>query len=600
MRVFPRVRMTITGARRDRFVILDCLRGVFALVVVLGHLGLPPLFGPIDQVDPFWRGLARLFQTVAFGPPAVIGFFVISGFCIHYPFADDAARLPVLRFYARRYLRVSVPILAAVIILMLVQPGVVLLGDTSILWRSTLWSLLCEEIYYGLYPLLRAARHRIGMDRLVVLSFTASLVIIGATFPAVEWYELGVLGTSLALLPVWLLGAKLAEDVSRSRLREVGGGEIALWRMAAWIVMWISLLLHFHGGFHQTASGPVVGIFAYFWLKAEVANKNISKMVQVIATVGTWSYSLYLVHPLIIAVFSRFDLRGTQSMSIWILLMALIMTCSYLFYVLIEAPSHALARRISLRPSNGRKLTERSRPQGAVSCDEQRLFRIRKGSLAVCICITVILTAGYQSYRTQVQFRQIVRMIGFLSKQWQAAPTLLLVGDSRVEALSCPNQLGSWRALNMGIAGLTASELRTKLANWIWPVEHFDRSVVWIGVNDVLHRNRTSVQVSDDLRRVIDLLVRHSDRVAVVAPIPVLDHEDSGVVHKSNQDLVSAQRSLMASFSANDESSSIKQLMVLPMDEKPAHPEIYADPLHLNAAGNGIVCARLASWLAES
>ena len=28
------------------------------------------------------------------------------------------------------------------------------LGAASILWKSTLWSVLCEEIYYALYPLL--------------------------------------------------------------------------------------------------------------------------------------------------------------------------------------------------------------------------------------------------------------------------------------------------------------------------------------------------------------------------------------------------------------------------------------------------------------
>jgi peptidoglycan/LPS O-acetylase OafA/YrhL len=37
------------------------------------------------------------------------------------------------------------------------------------------------------------------------------------------------------------------------------------------------------------------------------------------------------------------------SLAGWALAMALILALSYLFFLLIEAPSHALARRVSLR-----------------------------------------------------------------------------------------------------------------------------------------------------------------------------------------------------------------------------------------------------------
>jgi peptidoglycan/LPS O-acetylase OafA/YrhL len=341
--------------------ILDALRGILALVVVLGHLGMPPVLGAIEQKDPVLGGLARLWCTFAFGPPAVIAFFVISGFCIHYPFGSGK-NLPVICFYLRRYLRIGIPIMAVVAILGWIQPGVVLFGEKSVLWRSTLWSVLCEEIYYAVYPLLLLARLRLGMWPLLLVSLLSSVAVIAWTFPAADWSDLGVLGTSIVLLPVWLLGAIMAEWArNRTPSAEIRGFGISWWRAGAWGIMWLALVLHFHGGVHQTATGLVVGIFAFFWLRAEI--RNAASPSPLLLSFGAWSYSLYLVHPVVISFLYRSGIDAQASLAGWALTMALILALSYLFFLLIEAPSHALARRISLRlreplASTAQKLAE--------------------------------------------------------------------------------------------------------------------------------------------------------------------------------------------------------------------------------------------------
>jgi peptidoglycan/LPS O-acetylase OafA/YrhL len=336
----------------ERFLILDALRGVLAFVVVLGHLGTPPIFGAIEQSDRLLSGMARLWRTLAFAPPAVIAFFVISGFCIHYPFACAAERkLPVLRFYLRRYLRIGIPVVAIVALLQLMEPGAVVLGENSVLWRSTLWSVLCEEIYYALYPLLLLARRYVGMGSLLSGAALFSIAVIALTFPAVDWSDLGVVGASTVLLPVWLLGAVLAEEVKSGQLPlskhidfRVGVG---WWRVGAWGVMWLALVMHFHGGLHQTATGLIVGAFAFMWLNAELANAATPNACLI--WLGAWSYSLYLMHPLVISYVVRNGLDAHASLASWALTMALIIGFSYLFYVLVESPSHALARKVSLR-----------------------------------------------------------------------------------------------------------------------------------------------------------------------------------------------------------------------------------------------------------
>ncbi len=86
----------------------------------------------------------------------VIVFFVISGFCIHFPFAGSNRRPRLKEFYTRRFLRLLVPVAIAI-------PLSGLIGvELALFHESILWSLLAELIYYICYPVLRAAQLRTG------------------------------------------------------------------------------------------------------------------------------------------------------------------------------------------------------------------------------------------------------------------------------------------------------------------------------------------------------------------------------------------------------------------------------------------------------
>src|SRR5271168_1795164 len=102
-------------SKPGRFPALDALRSVLALWVTVGHLGIFPLFVVVDRGAGFGHLLTRGWNTLVWGVPAVIGCFVISGFCIHLPFLQ-AESMPVGRYYARRYLRILVPVAAAILI----------------------------------------------------------------------------------------------------------------------------------------------------------------------------------------------------------------------------------------------------------------------------------------------------------------------------------------------------------------------------------------------------------------------------------------------------------------------------------------------------
>src|SRR5580704_16524197 len=88
------------GAGAGRIMPISSMRFVLALWVVIGHRGIPILK---EQQHDKVLWILRSFLNNAFnGPAAVIVFFVISGFCIHYP---NRRKLDVpswRMYYARR------------------------------------------------------------------------------------------------------------------------------------------------------------------------------------------------------------------------------------------------------------------------------------------------------------------------------------------------------------------------------------------------------------------------------------------------------------------------------------------------------------------
>ena len=205
---------------------LDSLRFWCALWVVVGHFGFLPLIDGVDLTHAAGRVSRAVYDNLTSGPAAVIVFFVISGFCIHYPFRR-AATVPLVPFFARRYLRILIPVAVAIGISRPV--GV----ELRLLQKGVLWSLICEEIYYALYPLLLRLRMRFGWRRLIVFSYVVSVLIALTNLRAGDYPSYGPGANWLLGLPCWLLGCDLAESYSREPKKATDGVPIAWWRVGA-------------------------------------------------------------------------------------------------------------------------------------------------------------------------------------------------------------------------------------------------------------------------------------------------------------------------------------------------------------------------------
>jgi peptidoglycan/LPS O-acetylase OafA/YrhL len=323
--------------------ILDALRFVLAFWVAVGHYGIIPLFAGADPAG-IGHLVARAWNTVVFGTPAVIVFFVISGFCIHLPFIGNE-KLAVGRYYLRRYTRILIPVAGALGVYRLWGQHLVLWGEHSILWESPLWSLACEEIYYAAYPLLRLVRNRFGWKKVLPAAFVAGIAAALTHPHATGWHEYGPFGTALLLLPVWLLGCLLAEQ-SETLAVEVTTARIWGWRFLAWLGCWTAEMLHFKVGIPYTQTMIWFGVLAYYWVRQEIAYGKQHEPNRYLAAAGAWSYSLYLVHVQGMELFGWLRLPNLGYLFTWVGGMLCSLGFAYVFYRLVERPSHQLARKI--------------------------------------------------------------------------------------------------------------------------------------------------------------------------------------------------------------------------------------------------------------
>lgn len=330
------------------YLILDALRFVLALWVTVGHYEPFPLFGGVDTSTRFGYLVTHAWATVVFGTPAVIGFFVISGFCIHLPYIG-AEKFPVGKYYVRRYTRILIPVAGALVVYRLAGWKLLFWGEHSVLWESMLWSLLCEEIYYAVYPLLRILRQKVGWKIILPVAFAVGVGTAATQPHSVTWHDFGPIGTATILFPVWLLGCVLAEQSATIPVM-TSSFRIWMWRFFIWLGCWTSEMLNFKGHIPSTQTMIWFGVLAYFWIKNEIAYGRFRNPNRYLVAGGAWSYSLYLVHVSGFDFFHKLKLPNLGYLLDWTAGMIAAFGVSYVFYLLVERPSHQLARRIKVTP----------------------------------------------------------------------------------------------------------------------------------------------------------------------------------------------------------------------------------------------------------
>ncbi len=319
----------------DRVSGLDSIRFICAMIVVFCHGAAPPLSSSLAHKgiwDNCWNG-----------PAAVIVFFVVSGFCIHYPFAGSLKQPRLAEFYSRRFLRLCVPAAVAI-------PLSQLLGyDLALFHASILWSLGAELFYYLIYPVLRKIQLSLHSWKMItIVAYGISLAVMLTDRKAIPYPSYGVL-TCLVGLPCWLLGCAVAERVRSGAMPRVTPRSIWTWRAAVFSAIWMCRAVRFHYSIGYAWSLNLFALLAAAWLIREIAFRQSRPAFKPLESAGAWSYSLYLLHPAIIFFFERLFPSVPNPWLRWVMLCGFVLSLCYGFYLLVERPSHALARNAARR-----------------------------------------------------------------------------------------------------------------------------------------------------------------------------------------------------------------------------------------------------------
>lgn len=358
---------------------LDAFRGACALAVFLTHWFLWANFRPAGETERLLHdSLATIYEVFCLlawnsngHHPAVLGFFVLSGFCIHASRARRAASggaAPDWRRYfvsrGRRILPVywwgtllgvglmalqatwpsTNPLLAAhlagglrdlvvrLFAVTAVVPGDVILGNWSLNTVSS------EIAIYALYPLLFKGTRRISwvpvLAGLIGLQFVALALL--PYFP-MHW----VFGTPLMMGAYWYLGMLAADWHFK------GGRPVPAWALLS---VW-GLFLALRG----LPYSPVNFVFVQLlralgftllllWLVGREA--RFSSFVghgplRFLRWVGQGSYSLYAVHPpaIMATTWALGNLTGIRSNALQLLFTLLAtLLVTFVTYWLVERP----------------------------------------------------------------------------------------------------------------------------------------------------------------------------------------------------------------------------------------------------------------------
>jgi peptidoglycan/LPS O-acetylase OafA/YrhL len=320
---------------------LDSLRFVLAFIVLLAHYSAGLVYTLTSSSSNILKFLGFILANLFDGTAAVMAFFILSGFVIHHHYKNGIVSLK--QYATRRFLRIFIPLIVIYI------AGIKFNHPD----KAVIWSLICELIYYALYPLLALIKTSWLKKTLSIYILSFIVILVGAHRDVLAFFnqsgayqgyywQLGPFLTWIIGLPVWLLGVLIAENVDK--LKSISFTKLSFYRFSIFTISCFLVAGQLYWHISYILSMNIFALLVYKWIAAEISYFKNHDPNSLTETMGKFSYSLYLCHPLIYTILSIWLVNNLATYLLFILLAVFI---SYLFYLIVEKPSHKLAMRLS-------------------------------------------------------------------------------------------------------------------------------------------------------------------------------------------------------------------------------------------------------------
>ncbi|PES84667.1 acyltransferase [Bacillus cereus] len=376
-----------------RYKELDSLRGIAAIIVLLGHfLALFPILGKKVMYSTFGTYFSILWQ----GHSAVIIFFVLSGFVLSLPFYKGT-EFNYLKYLIKRVCRIYIPYIMILFIAIGIKlgihskigtiPGLVQWGSWNIevsfnrvidhilflrefnsdAFIMVIWSLVHEMRISIVFPLIIFLLLRVNWK--VSIGIAMFLSVIGYllmknipsefNMPVSTNYFI-----TLHYSSMFIIGALLAKN------REYLVSKIINSKVK-YILLPLGLLFFSYPRIPFMLLSKLIGEIDYDlyliiidWyicfgavliILSALSSKLFSKLLLIkpVQFIGEISYSLYLVHPIVLLTTVHI-FYGKISVPLILLISFLFtMVVSILCYKFIEIPSIKIGRKLATKNSRG-------------------------------------------------------------------------------------------------------------------------------------------------------------------------------------------------------------------------------------------------------
>lgn len=355
---------------------IDLLRGLSCLGVLLYHIRIDLWIGwwRITSYPQEYSTFAKITAWLSIPTPflgyAILLFFLISGFCIHYPNTSISASPSWLEYLKRRFWRIYPTYVCAILLSSIISYIChIKWGDKNwdterilrvltlsqnyppengqFLANPSLWTIPLEIEFYALYPIAFFLLLRLNFLCLTLLSLCFSIICIYLSRYGMHWISF----TALFLWPSWLLGAWIAKLHREHRIKSFNLLKLFSALVLFGIIALYSRLENWESWLQYACWTGFYFSFFVLSLRFEKALCTVRPLLvyKSLAWLGKISFSLYLVHFPAFKLFGYIhcDLFGEKPANFLISLLYLIpvIMLAWLFFKIIENPIHLWSKR---------------------------------------------------------------------------------------------------------------------------------------------------------------------------------------------------------------------------------------------------------------